>query len=96
MADNSVGILNGTSIGSMMGRDTTNIDPKLLAIMKMRRLMSKDNTPVYNGKEALEEINRGERGLSKQQRDSIASKFDHEAYLRHLDSIGMQVVPKKQ
>ena len=95
MADNSVGILSGNSMG-LMGRDTTNIDPKLLAIMKQRAASKKDNTPVYDINAALEAINKGEKGLSQQQRDSIANKFDHAGYIKHLDSIGMQVVPKKQ
>ena len=34
--------------------------------------------------------------MTPQERDSIASKFDHDMYVKHLDSIGMQIVPKNK
>lgn len=86
MADN-LGVASG-----LIGRDTTNLDPKLLAIMAMRR--EKSNTPTWSQQDALKAINERFKGMDDKTRDSISNTFNHKAYIDHLDSIGMQVVPK--
>lgn len=93
MSDN-LGIASGLLGSQMSGRDTTNIPPAILGLMKKRALEKKDDTPVWSQQDALKAINEKYKGMDDKTRDSIAKTFDHSAYVKHLDEIGMQVVPK--
>ena len=94
MADN-MGLISGLMGGQMSG-DSTTIPLQIRAIMAKRKSEKKDDTPVWSQQYALKAINEKYKGMSDAQRDSIGRTFNHEQYLKHLDEIGMQVVPKKQ
>lgn len=84
-------------VSGLVGRDTTGIDPKLLAIMKMRREKSDiDNTPIINMAEELKAAaaNKNLSSDTQKRTDSLSKTFDHKGYLEHLDQLGYQVVPK--
>ena len=89
----SMGLVSSLMGGQMSG-DSTTIPLQIRAIMAKRAAEKKDNTPMWTKEDALDAINKGFKGMSQAQRDSISNKFDHKAYVEHLDQLGMQVVPK--
>jgi hypothetical protein len=92
MADN-MGLITGI-VGQMSGRDTTNIDPKLLAIMAMRRKQKGlDNEPKVNVEDDIKAANAGKK---MQPIADSTIKMAHDQWLAHLDKLGLEVVPKKQ
>ena len=97
MGDSNLGIAGGLvpnsySNGNGLVSDSTQIPAQIRAIMAKKR--AENTTPLYTQKDALEAIKNGYKGMTQEQRDSVANKFDHQAYLAHLDQLGMQVVPK--
>ena len=92
MAD-SIGLITGIT-GQMSGRDTTGIDPKLLAIMAMRRKQKGlDDTPKVTVADDIKAANAGK--TTPAIADSTI-KMAHDQWVKHLDLLGFEVVPKKQ
>ena len=96
--EDSIGIISGLMGGQMSGRDTTNVDPKLLAIMAMRRKQNGlDNEPKVTVEDDIKAINSGKnQSMTKEQHDSLAATFNRKDWLKHIDSMGLEVVPKKK
>lgn len=91
MSDNtSMGLSSG-----LIGKDTSNIPASIRLMMLKRKQEKKDTTPVWSKEDMLEGIKKGFKGMTQQERDSISNKFDHDAYVKHLDSIGMEIAKKK-
>ena len=76
--------------------DSTVIPASIKAIMAKRKAASADTTKPLNMAEELKAINAGKKGgYTDKQRDSVAATFDHDAYAKHLDQMGYEVVKKK-
>lgn len=85
----------GLMSGLVVGGDTTLIPPQVRALMAKRRSESNDNTPRINMIEEIKAASLGKKGLTPQQTDSLAKQFNHDEYIKHLDSLGYEVVKKK-
>ncbi len=90
-----IGSMKLPTNGLMGSGDSTKIPEAIRAIMAKRKATSADTTKPLNMAEELKAIQAGKKGFSDKQRDSLAAKFDHDAYVKHLDEIGYEVVKKK-
>lgn len=90
------GLINGLT-GLPSGTDSTgtnkNIPPEIQAIIAKRR--AKDKTPVWNREDGLKAIREGFKGMDKKTQDSLAATFDHDAYEKHLATLGLEIAKKK-
>lgn len=93
LANGLLGLPGGSGSSDSTGASMKNIPPELQAIIAARR--KKDNTQTWSREDMIQGIKQGFKGMTDHERDSIASKFDHDAYIKHLDSIGMEIAPKK-
>ena len=82
----------GLASGLVPSRDTTNIDPKILAMMAiMRRKNGDDNTPKVNVLDDIKAANEGKRVAPVP--DSTI-QMAHTDWLKHIDNLGYQLTPK--
>ena len=79
-------------VSGLVGRDTTGIDPKLLAIMKMRREKNgTDNLPKVN---VLDDIAAANAGKRVPPIADSTIKMAHQDWLKHIDELGYELKPK--
>lgn len=84
----------GLAGGLVPSRDTTNIDPKILAMLAMRRKQNgTDTTPKVNVMDDIKSANEGKRMIPTP--DSTI-KMEHAKWVKYMDTIGYEVVKKSQ
>jgi hypothetical protein len=90
-----LGIINGLLPSRQMSGDSTTIPAQVRAMMAKRKTQQNDTTPVWKREDALLAIKQGFKGMTDAERDSAAAKFDHDAYEKHLNDMGFQIVKKQ-
>jgi hypothetical protein len=89
-----LGLGSGLIPSRQMSGDSTTIPAQVRAIMAKRKEESLKSAPLFTKEDALMAINKGFKGMTQAERDSAAAKFDHEAYEKHLNDMGFQIVKK--